>query len=70
MQCWQCTPNYRDKKFETESTKTYYTSFESFKPLDFKYVISQIVEVSPGFGRTDLCLPELPVMMNENYPPP
>ena len=32
---------------ETKKTKTSNTSFESLKPLDFKYVISEIIEVSP-----------------------
>ena len=41
------TPNYKDKKIETEKTKTYNTPFLSLKRPDFKYVIFKIVEVSP-----------------------
>ena len=41
------TPDYKDKKIETEKTKTYNTSFLSLKRPDFKYVIFKIVEVSP-----------------------
>ena len=42
-----CTPDYKDKKIETEKAKTYNTPFLSLKRPDFKYVIFKIVEVSP-----------------------
>ena len=42
-----CTPDYKDQKFETEKTKPCNTSFLSLKRPDFKYVIFEIVEVSP-----------------------
>ena len=38
--------DYKDKKIETEMTKTYNTPFLSLKRPDFKYVIFKIVEVS------------------------
>ena len=41
------TPDYKDKKIETEKAKTYNTPFLSLKRPDFKYVIFKIVEVSP-----------------------
>ena len=41
------TPDYKDKKIETEKTNTYNTPFLSLKCPDFKYVIFKIVEVSP-----------------------
>ena len=40
-------PDYKDKKIETEKTKTCNTPFLSLKRPDFKYVIFKIVEVSP-----------------------
>ena len=40
------TPDYKDKKIETEKAKTYNTPFLSLKRPDFKYVIFKIVEVS------------------------
>ena len=41
------SPDYKDKKIETEKAKTYNTPFLSLKRPDFKYVIFKIVEVSP-----------------------
>ena len=41
------TPDYKDKKNETEKAKTYNTPFLSLKRPDFKYVIFKIVEVAP-----------------------
>ena len=45
--CTIGTPDYKDKKIETEKAKTYNTPFLSLKRPDFKYVIFKIVEVSP-----------------------
>ena len=47
LQEFTVTPDYKDKKIETEKTKTYNTPFLSLKRPDFKYVIFKIVEVSP-----------------------
>ena len=45
---FKVTPDYKDKKIETEKTKTYNTPFLSLKRPDFKYVIFKIVEVAQG----------------------
>ena len=47
MVIYSNTPDYKDKKIETEKAKTYNTPFLSLKRPDFKYVIFKIVEVSP-----------------------
>ena len=42
------TPDYKDKKIETEKAKAYNTPFLSLKHPDFKHVIFKIVEVARG----------------------